>query len=303
MNRCPHEILLQIFGLACDDDGSTGRALSLVSRNVHELSKEFKYQSIAIVGLLRLVSFAAVLQDLQEPSRRVRHLFFSSIAQNLSGKPKRITEDLQNYRDTCDAFSKVMRIVAPTLVTCQIVFQSARMVTLIPESCPCLTDLSLVGPFPTLPGVDEAPRFPSLRSLTFSSFTDYPSCLFDDIATQAPNLQNLAFYPAQACRNFAGDLAKALNAPTSSRSAPDPHHVPRPALPNTIKQVTVQPGTEINRELRNAYCKQSVQALMERKLTYMQKNHKRCQVECVAPGRPQTSPQDTLSVWLLRSHD
>ncbi|KAJ2934789.1 hypothetical protein H1R20_g2241, partial [Candolleomyces eurysporus] len=283
MNSCPHEILFQIFGLACDDDGSTGRALSLVSRNVHELSKEFKYQSIAIVGIPRLVSFAAVLQHLQAPNRRVRHLFFSSIAQNLSGKPKRISEDLQNYRDTCDAFSKVMRIVAPTLVTCEIVFQSARMVTLIPESCPCLTDLSLVGPFPILlPDGDGAPRFPSLRSLTFSSFTDYPSHLFEDIATQAPNLQKLAFYPAQACH---------------------PHHAPRLALPSTIKQVTVQPGTEINRELRNAYCKQSVQALMERKLIYMQKNHNRCRVECVDPGRPQTSPQDALSVWLLRSYD
>ena len=97
MDNCPPEILLHIFRLACDDDGSTGRALSLVCRSVHNLSKELKYQSIAIVGLPRLVAFAAMLQDLPEPSRRIRHLFFSSMAQNASGAPKRITEEIQNY--------------------------------------------------------------------------------------------------------------------------------------------------------------------------------------------------------------
>jgi hypothetical protein len=94
---CPNEILLHIFRLACDDDGSTGRALSLVSRSVHELSKEYKYQSIAIIGLPRLVAFAAVLQHLPESNRRIRHLFFSSMAQNTSGGHNRTSEDIQNY--------------------------------------------------------------------------------------------------------------------------------------------------------------------------------------------------------------
>ncbi|KAJ2919532.1 hypothetical protein MD484_g875, partial [Candolleomyces efflorescens] len=255
MDSCPAEILLRIFELACDDDGSTGRALSLVSRSTHELSKEYKYQSIAIIGLPRLVAFAAVLQDLPESNRRIHHLFFSSMAQNAPGGHKRMSEDIQYYRDTCDVFSKVIQVIGPTLVTCQIVFHLARMVTLIPGSCPCLTDLSLHGPFPTLPlaHVYEAPYFPSLRSLTFSSFTDYPSSLFNDIATQAPNLQNLAFYPAEACRNFAGDLASALDTPTSARPAPDPLHVPRSTLPSTIKKVTVSTGTGINPKHRNAY--------------------------------------------------
>lgn len=198
-------------------------------------------------------------------------------------------------RDTCDAFSKVMHIVAPTLITCQIVFHLARMVTLIPESCPCLTELCLVGPFPTLPCAYEAPYFPSLRSLTFSSFTDYPSCLFDDIATQAPNLQTLAFYPTQASRNFAAHLASALNAPHSPEIIPGPLSIPRPGLPATLREVAVQPGTNIDPGLRNAYCLRSVQALMEKKLLYIKKHDKRCRI--IAPG-PQPSPQDALSTWL-----
>lgn len=97
MDNCPNEILFHIFKFACDDDGSTGRTLSLVSRRVHNLSKEYKYQSIAIVGLPRLASFAAMIQRLPEESRRIRHLFLSSMAQNASSGPKRITDEIQNY--------------------------------------------------------------------------------------------------------------------------------------------------------------------------------------------------------------
>jgi ferredoxin len=79
--------------------------------------------------------------------------------------------------------------------------------------------------------------------------------------------------------------------------------VPRSTLPSTIKKVTVSTGTCINPEHRNAYCKQSVQDLMKKRLLCIKENCTQCRVEVVDHDQPQPSPRDALSVWLSRSHD
>ncbi|KAF5336068.1 hypothetical protein D9611_006400 [Ephemerocybe angulata] len=303
MNPCPNEILLQIFEFACDDDGSMGRALSLVSRRFSNLSQEYKFQSIAVMGLARVVPLAAILKRLPERNRRIRHLFLSSTGQTAPDTSLCVLKEL-NYDETWGAFSELMQLVAPTIITCHIVLHTARLVNLVPVSCPNLQSLTLDGPFPTLPHVYQAAYLPSLRSLTFSSFTNYPVCLFDDIATQAPRLQKLAFYPSQACRNLANDLSLALGTPSAaslptSESCEYTVPVCTPALPDTLKDITVQPGTCVDPSLRNAYCLRSVQGLMRRKLLYMQKQEKRRRVHCIPPG-PQLSVSNSFTTWLER---
>lgn len=97
MYRCPNEILLYIFELACDDGGSTGRVLSLVSRRFHHLAKDTMYRSVAIVGLKRIKTFVTILEGLPEHKRRVRHLFLSSISQDTGDGLARLPDGLHKY--------------------------------------------------------------------------------------------------------------------------------------------------------------------------------------------------------------
>ncbi|EAU90722.1 hypothetical protein CC1G_03991 [Coprinopsis cinerea okayama7 len=75
MDQCPPEIWIRIFSLACTDDGTTGRSLSLVSGAFNTLSKPFKYQSIALTRSKRVLSFNAQLDRLPSDDRRVKYLF------------------------------------------------------------------------------------------------------------------------------------------------------------------------------------------------------------------------------------
>ena len=57
-NIFPVEIWQLIFSLACTDDGSTGRSLSLVSTHFRDISAPFKYQSIAITHWSKIIAFS-----------------------------------------------------------------------------------------------------------------------------------------------------------------------------------------------------------------------------------------------------
>ena len=62
----PPEILHEIFALACTDTGLTGQSLSLVSKQFNEISRPFKYQSIAIARWRQLIAFAQTFTQLPE---------------------------------------------------------------------------------------------------------------------------------------------------------------------------------------------------------------------------------------------
>jgi hypothetical protein len=77
--HCPPEILKEVFTFACDgDDGSTGRALSLVSRYIHEVSEDLKYRSLAVHGVKQLFNCSVLLEAKPPPLRRIHHLFIAS---------------------------------------------------------------------------------------------------------------------------------------------------------------------------------------------------------------------------------
>jgi hypothetical protein len=75
LSQCPVELWERIFALACLDDGTTGRSLSLVSKYISNISKSFKLQSLAIRNLYQAEGLASTLKKLSYNERRVVHLF------------------------------------------------------------------------------------------------------------------------------------------------------------------------------------------------------------------------------------
>ncbi|KAJ7239041.1 hypothetical protein B0H12DRAFT_1025434, partial [Mycena haematopus] len=71
----PVEIWTQIHALACTDDGSAGRALSLVSKDWSSISAPFKLQSIALIGAKPILRFVCLLESTEESLRNVQSLF------------------------------------------------------------------------------------------------------------------------------------------------------------------------------------------------------------------------------------
>jgi hypothetical protein len=71
----PVEIWHHIFSLACIDDGSTVRSLSLVSTHFRELSALFKYRSIAISRWSQIIAFSQVFCKLPASQKKTVALF------------------------------------------------------------------------------------------------------------------------------------------------------------------------------------------------------------------------------------
>ena len=71
----PLEIWRLIFSLACTDDGSTGRSLSLVSTYFREISAPFKYQSIAITHWSQIIAFSQIFCKLPASQKKTLFLF------------------------------------------------------------------------------------------------------------------------------------------------------------------------------------------------------------------------------------
>jgi hypothetical protein len=76
--RLPAELWHKIFQHACVDGGRTGRALSLVSRRLHDLSAGTRLQSVFVIDLERLKLLLRTLDRLPEHERRVRFLFIGT---------------------------------------------------------------------------------------------------------------------------------------------------------------------------------------------------------------------------------
>jgi hypothetical protein len=73
--QVPVEIWHLIFSLACTDDGSTGRSLSLVSTYFRDISAPFKYQSIAITDWSQIIAFSQFFCKLPASQKKTVYLF------------------------------------------------------------------------------------------------------------------------------------------------------------------------------------------------------------------------------------
>jgi hypothetical protein len=73
--QIPVEIWHLIFTLACTDDGSTGRSLSLVSTYFCDISAPFKYRSIAITHWSQIIAFSQFFCKLPASQKKTVYLF------------------------------------------------------------------------------------------------------------------------------------------------------------------------------------------------------------------------------------
>lgn len=98
LEQCPPEICKKIFTHACDDDGYTGRSLSLVSRYIHDVSEDIKYRSLAIWSMQQILRCYEALRAKPPHLRRIEHLFISAHEQVRPGQ----TGPAENYQWNID---------------------------------------------------------------------------------------------------------------------------------------------------------------------------------------------------------
>nr|GAT60114.1 predicted protein [Mycena chlorophos] len=143
LHDLPPELLEHIFSFACTDTGTTGRALSLVSRYVRDTSATNKLQSIALFGRVQILKFSNFLRSRDAEPARTRFLYIGgakSLEVDLNELAERrlndnLTTEEQGYLDSltgdhpqdvditgsafgrpaADAISDILRHLAPTL--------------------------------------------------------------------------------------------------------------------------------------------------------------------------------------------
>jgi hypothetical protein len=103
--ECPPEIWHEIFDKACRDDGKTARALSLVSRRFHQLSKYHRLYSLAITDTLRLFRLCELLNLVPRSLRTTRYLYIRI--------PRaQITSDVyQTIRDVLSMVARTLEVL------------------------------------------------------------------------------------------------------------------------------------------------------------------------------------------------
>lgn len=168
VGRCPLEVWQKIFSFACTDDGRTGCALSLVSRNVRDVSDHTRLQSAALFSLPQMRRFLDELQRRPPSHRSVRYLFLADT------RTHNEEAGTWQYQDQASAvYSTILLVVAPALKTLTIMLPlSIHTVLPTTANLPALENLTAPGSFDSaFEGI--VPLFcalPRLRRLHLNSF-------------------------------------------------------------------------------------------------------------------------------------
>ena len=126
IQNCPVEIALEIFSLACSDDGRTSHALSLVSKDFHSVSSPFRFRTLSIYSPEQLVRTIDVLLARPCQLRRVEHLHIN----------------IMSGRDVPSFISRLLTLVSSSLQTLSLcTFEYWGSV--IPTELPALRELTL----------------------------------------------------------------------------------------------------------------------------------------------------------------
>ncbi|KAG6893693.1 hypothetical protein C0992_008992 [Termitomyces sp. T32_za158] len=233
INLFPPEIHSHICQLACQDDGRTVRALSLVSKYFRQISRPYFYQSLSISGSAQITALDLALKTTPPHLRLVRHLFLSTHKNDASAThtPK--------ATDSTDSASilRILSLCAPTLETLSFVSLSPSIGTLaisrlFRTSFPHLRELSISGfyPFPSAPG-----KMPSLQRLHLHGNRNPHGLLEAGVLDEAcPSLTHLRVSGLSMATTFALELQAAFKGDDES---------PFPSkLPGGLRCVTVQPA-------------------------------------------------------------
>ncbi|KAH9926843.1 hypothetical protein B0H21DRAFT_137294 [Amylocystis lapponica] len=241
-DQFPAEIWTRIFSLACTDDGSTGRSISLVSTYIHDVSLPIQLQSIALAGHRQLHRFADMLERRPPHLRNVRNLCVShespqsaeglenaAFAQAwnkynvVEGDPTMLTQqpsypyivdEMKAFHQWIkqqffEAVARVLQIVAPDVQTLALQSGPYFSPALLNDHFPSLVELAVDGVTSGLrdPQSSEItlPRFPSLKYLhIISCCSNLP--VFADHAPALTHLRLSGF----AFSDFTGSVTKLI---------------------------------------------------------------------------------------------
>ncbi|KAI0701298.1 hypothetical protein BC835DRAFT_1404540 [Cytidiella melzeri] len=240
MDNLPFELHSQILELACTDDGTTARSLSLVSRYVREAAQPFLYQSIAVSGLRSLNELADRLESLPSHKRRVRRLFLSDWTHK-AAKQQLVSStdaDMDMYEVERTTIVRVLDLVVSTLESLSIIvscpFNSTRLIGyLFSLNFPLLEDLSIHGFYPFSPSHSG---MPNLRRLHLSGNRN-PHGLFQTggFDIWSPKLVHLRISGLVSAASFAEELASALARQPDAATTP----LLPATLPASLKRITI----------------------------------------------------------------
>ena len=243
MNTLPLELHSQIFELACIDDGSTARSLSLVSRYVRSVVEPFLYQSLAVAGLSSMTELLARLKQEPRHKRRVRRLFLSDWTRKQVEQRSvpASDEDMDRYDLEKATIIHLLDLVAPTLQSLTVLvscpFNSTQLIGhLFSLKFPHLRALTIHGfyPFPHVPDV-----MPAVECLHLSGNRN-PYGLLQSGALDAacPNLVHVRVSGLVSASSFAEELAEAV-LPASHPQKISPF---MSRLPKNVSHIVVHPG-------------------------------------------------------------
>ncbi|KAJ3482179.1 hypothetical protein NLI96_g7151 [Meripilus lineatus] len=151
MDKCPLEIYLDIFALACTDDGQTGCSLSLVSKAFADISRPVQLRSVALYGSSQISKFVSMLEKRDPRDRKVRNLF---VCQTFTGAgevyPTKVQQRIISpfpEKDCHNAVFPLLFLTAPYLSILSLAPHMPTSVELISKLAeidfPQLTELTL----------------------------------------------------------------------------------------------------------------------------------------------------------------
>ncbi|KAF7326641.1 hypothetical protein MVEN_02601200 [Mycena venus] len=245
METIPSELWTEIFAFACTDDGSTGRALSSVSRAVHLISKPLKYQSLCVIGLHQLLKLLATLSDLPPGERKVKYLFIAGLddcrdfesPDGGTGIRTPLYADPSRAGLTEKTLGRILRLVATRLFSLSIHRTTIARQSLLPKiDLPLLAELTLHGPFESLQPTNLRPRalFPCLRRIQINHFANHPTKFLEHIVLLAPNLTHLRA-PQSSFTPYDIQVALGLLQPTASAGE-------AVYLPSSLQELVIEVG-------------------------------------------------------------
>lgn len=243
MESLPIELHSQIFELACTDDGTTARSLSMVSRYVREVSQPFALQSVAVSGLSSLAGLVEKLETLPSRKRRVRKLFISDWTRKEAVLEAILSRDIDMDRYEVErlTITRLLNLVSSTIESLSFIiycpYNSTRLTGyLFSLKLPLLEDLSVCGfyPFPS-----SKSNLPNLRRLHLSGNRN-PHGLFHTSNLQAalPKLEHLRVSGLVSAASFAEELRDAIS-PASQAERTSRFSV---TLPSSLDCITISTG-------------------------------------------------------------
>lgn len=260
MENVPTEIHDCILALACTDDGTTGRALGLVSRYIRAVALPYVYQSLAVAGHPSLQGLLDRLEATPPHLRRVRHLFLSDWTQDqvlrfaVDGRLSDDWASAQKGDLGSRTIQRILTLVSPTLHTLSFLAHNpttstALLARLFETPFPALTALTVHGfyPFPA-PAPAAPPRMARLEKLHLGGHRNPHGLLQTGaLAAACPRLTHLRVSGLASALSFARELDAALRTDRPGHgpaSAPAVHcpYLFRPRLPPALTHVCVEPG-------------------------------------------------------------